>query len=156
MPRRLAAAEERWPLADAFVISRGAKTEARLVVAELFEDGLRGRGECTPYERYGETPASVLAQIDTIRPRLQDGCGRDELQTLLGPGAARNALDCALWDLEAKQSGAPAWRSAGRERLDPVKTAYTISMGPPEAMAQAVSSARLCRLSSAQRGTGLS
>ena len=141
MSRRLAAAEERWPLADAFVISRGAKTEARLVVAELFEDRSRGRGECTPYERYGETPASVLAQIDSIRPRLQAGCGRDELQTLLGPGAARNAIDCALWDLEAKQSGAPAWRSAGRERLDPVKTAYTISMGPPEAMAEAAARA---------------
>ena len=141
MPRRLAAAEERWPLADAFVISRGAKTEARLVVAELFEGEARGRGECTPYERYGETAASVLAEIDSVRPRLEDGCGRDELQTLLAPGAARNALDCALWDLEAKRSGMRAWRSVGRQRLDPVKTAYTISLGAPEEMAEAAARA---------------
>ena len=141
MPPRLAAAEERWPLADAFVISRGAKTEARLVVAELFEGEARGRGECTPYERYGETSASVLAEIDSVRPRIEAGCGRDELQTLLGPGAARNALDCALWDLEAKRSGVRAWRTAGRQRLDPVKTAYTISLGPPAEMAEAAARA---------------
>ena len=141
MPRALRAAEERWPLADAFVISRGAKTEARLVVAELSEAGARGRGECTPYERYGETPASVLAEIDRVRPELEAGCGRDGLQSLLPPGAARNALDCALWDLEAKLSGVPAYRTIGRAQLDPVKTAYTISLGEPDEMADAAAKA---------------
>ena len=141
MLRRLAAAEERWPLAGAFVISRGAKTEARLVVAELSEGQVRGHGECTPYERYGETPASVLAEIESVRPQLEAGCGREELQALLGPGAARNALDCALWDLEAKQTGVPAWQAAGRESLHPVKTAYTISLGSPQHMAEAAARA---------------
>ena len=141
MPRRLTAAEERWPLADAFVISRGAKTEARLVVAELSEGGARGRGECTPYEHYGETPASVLAEIERVRPELEAGCGREALQSLLPPGAARNALDCALWDLEACLSGVPAWRAAGRLRLDPVKTAYTLSLGEPGEMAEAAAQA---------------
>ena len=141
MPRRLTAAEERWPLADAFVISRGAKTEARLVVAEISEAGARGRGECTPYERYGETPASVLAEIERVRPEVEAGCGRDSLQALLPPGAARNALDCALWDLEARQSGVPAWRAAGRLRLDPVKTAYTLSLGERHEMAEAAARA---------------
>ena len=141
MPRRLTASEERWPLADAFVISRGAKTEAQLVVAELTDAGARGRGECTPYPRYDETPASVLADIERVRPELEAGCGRDELQSLLPPGAARNALDCALWDLEARQTGVPAWRTAGRPRLDPVKTAYTLSLGAPEEMAEAAARA---------------
>ena len=141
MPRTLRAAEERWPLATAFVISRGAKTEAELVVAELAEAGARGRGECTPYQRYGETPESVLAEIERVRPELEGGCGRDELQALLPPGAARNALDCALWDLEAKLAGVPSFRTAGRARLDPVKTAYTLSLGEPEEMAEAAARA---------------
>ena len=137
MHRSLAAAVERWPLAGAFVISRGTKTEAEVVVAELTQGGVRGRGECTPYARYGETPASVLAQIDEVRAAVEGGCGRDELQGLMAPGAARNAVDCALWDLEAKLTGERAFVRAGRARLDPVKTAYTISLGPPGRMAEA-------------------
>ncbi len=135
MPRGLAATEERWPLAEAFVISRGAKTEVRLVVVDLTEAGERGRGESAPYERYGETPGSVLAQIEGVRPAVEAGCGRVELQSLLPAGAARNALDCALWDLEAKQSGRRAYDLAGRGPPGPVKTAYTLSLGSPEAMA---------------------
>jgi len=137
----LFAAEERWPLASAFVISRGAKTEAEVVVAELVEPGVSGRGECTPYQRYDETPASVLAQILDARPAIEAGCDRLQLQALLPPGAARNALDCALWDLEAKRTGVPAWRRAGRPRLDPVKTAYTLSLGEPAEMAEAAARA---------------
>ena len=137
----LAAAEERWPLAQAFVISRGAKTEAEVVVAELVQDGVRGRGECTPYPRYEETPASVLEQIEGVRAEIEAGCDRRGLQELLPPGAARNALDCALWDLEAKLTGVPAYRLAGRARLDPVKTAYTLSLGSPGEMAEAAAQA---------------
>ena len=137
MRRSLAAAQEHWPLAAAFVISRGTKTQAEVVVATITQDGARGRGECTPYPRYGETPASVLAQLHQVQATIESGCGRDELQALLPPSAARNALDCALWDLEAKLSGERAWARAGRARLDPVKTCYTLSLAAPEQMAEA-------------------
>ncbi len=133
----MASREERWPIAGAFVIARGAKTEARVVVVELATDGAAGRGEAVPYPRYGETVESVLAQIEGVRAAIEAGAGRFALQSLLPPGAARNAIDCALWDLEAKRLGVRAWALAGRERLDPVKTAYTLSFATPEAMAQA-------------------
>ncbi|HLZ75551.1 N-acetyl-D-Glu racemase DgcA [Phenylobacterium sp.] len=135
--RTLSAEVERWPLKQAFVISRGAKTEAAVVVAEIADGPRRGRGEAVPYARYGETIEGVVAQIETVRGRIVAGADRAELQGLLPPGAARNALDCALWDLEAKRAGVRAWTLAGRARLDPVKTCFTISLGPPEAMAQA-------------------
>jgi L-alanine-DL-glutamate epimerase-like enolase superfamily enzyme len=135
--RRLTIRAERWPLREAFVISRGAKTEAQVVMAELEEDGRLGRGEAVPYGRYGETPEGVLAQIEALRGPLEAGTTRAALQDMLPPGAARNALDCALWDLEAKRAGVRAWALAGRARLDPVKTCYTISLGPPDAMAEA-------------------
>lgn len=128
--------EEAWPIAGAFVIARGAKTEARVVVVELHADGVAGRGEATPYPRYGETAQSVLAAIGSVRTAIENGADAAELQRLLPPGAARNALDCALWDLEAKRRGVRAWTLAGRARLDPVKTAYTLSVGPPAEMAQ--------------------
>ena len=127
---------ERWPIAGAFVISRGAKTEAHVIVAEIADGGFVGRGECTPYGRYGETCASVLEQIEAVRSAVEAGLDRAALQTLLGAGAARNAIDCALWDLEAKRSGRRAYALAGLARLDPVKTAYTLSLAAPEAMAQ--------------------
>ncbi len=134
---RLSLREERWPLAAAFVIARGAKTEARVVVAELERDGVRGRGEAVPYARYGETVEGVLAAAESVRGAVEAGCGRERLAELLPPGAARNALDCALWDLEAKAAGVRAWELAGRARLDPVKTAYTLSLGEPAGMAEA-------------------
>ncbi|HZZ68887.1 MAG TPA: N-acetyl-D-Glu racemase DgcA [Phenylobacterium sp.] len=133
----LSARAERWPLAQAFVISRGAKTEAEVVVAEIVDGAHRGRGECVPYARYGETVEGVIGQVEGLRPRLEAGLGRGELQDLLPAGAARNAVDCALWDLAAKRAGVRAWTLAGRTRLDPVKTCFTISLGPPEAMAEA-------------------
>jgi L-alanine-DL-glutamate epimerase-like enolase superfamily enzyme len=134
---RLAARAERWPLAAAFVISRGAKTEAEVVVAEIAAGGRAGRGEAVPYGRYGETTAGVLEQIAGVRAAIEAGADRRELQRLLPAGAARNALDCALWDLEAKRSGRPAWTLAGLNHLDPVKTCLTISLGSPAAMAEA-------------------
>jgi L-alanine-DL-glutamate epimerase-like enolase superfamily enzyme len=133
----LIARAERWPLAEAFVISRGSKTEAEVVVAEIADGGHRGRGEAVPYARYGETVTGVLAQIEGARARVEAGADRAELQGLLAPGAARNALDCALWDLAAKQAGVRAWTLAGRARLDPVKTCFTISLGAPAEMAEA-------------------
>jgi len=137
MGPRLTVRAERWPLAAAFVISRGAKTEAEVVVAEITEGPHRGRGEAVPYGRYGETVESVLAQMASLAGAVAEGLDRQALQARLPPGAARNALDCALWDLEAKRAGARAWALAGRARLGPVKTCFTISLGSPEAMAAA-------------------
>jgi L-alanine-DL-glutamate epimerase-like enolase superfamily enzyme len=135
--RKIAVAVERWPIAGAFTIARGAKTEAEVVVAEIAEAGARGRGEGVPYARYGETLQAVLAQMEDVRADLEGGLDRAGLQARLPAGAARNALDCALWDLEAKLTGVPAWARAGRGRLDPVKTCFTLSLASPEAMAEA-------------------
>jgi len=135
--RRLYAAPQNFTLTKPFVIARGAKTEAHVVVAELTQGIFRGRGECTPYARYGESVDSVLAQIESAKQALEQGADRFVLQNLLPPGAARNALDCALWDLEAKLTGVPAWQMAGLSRLSPCVTAYTLSVGTPEEMARA-------------------
>ena len=105
MSRRPVAREERWPIAGAFTIARGSKTEARVLVAQIEDGGAVGRGESVPYPRYGETPEASLAEIEAVRGAIEAGCDRAALHTLLPPGAARNALDCALWDLEAKQTG---------------------------------------------------
>lgn len=137
MTRRLTARDEHWPLASAFVIARGAKTEAHVLVVEIAEADVVGRGEAVPYARYGESMRSELAAIETVREAVEAGASRQALQALLPAGAARNALDCALWDLQAKHSGVPAWKAAGLTRLDPVKTCYTISLDTPEAMAAA-------------------
>jgi L-alanine-DL-glutamate epimerase-like enolase superfamily enzyme len=130
---KLTVRDERWPLAQAFTISRGSKTEAHVVVVELEQDGFRGQGECVPYARYGETVDGVMATLETARQAIEAG---GDIQTVLPNGAARNALDCAAWDLQAKLTGVRAFQRAGRERLDPVKTCYTISLGNPEKMAQ--------------------
>jgi L-alanine-DL-glutamate epimerase-like enolase superfamily enzyme len=123
------------------VIARGSKTEAEVVVAQLEAGGCVGRGEATPYARYGETADGVLQQIASIQGELEAGMDRQTLQRLLPAGAARNAVDCALWDLAAKLAGVRAWELAGLARLDPVKTSLTISLGEPEAMAQAARAA---------------
>ncbi len=141
MIRRLAVEVERFPLANTFVISRGAKTEAVVVVATITADGVGGRGECVPYARYGETVDSVLAQIESARPAIEAGADRAHLQELLPAGAARNALDCALWDFDSKRSGTPAYRHAGLTHLSPVTTAFTLSLGTPEEMATAAAAA---------------
>ncbi|MGO9133274.1 MAG: N-acetyl-D-Glu racemase DgcA [Methylovirgula sp.] len=140
--RQLSVAVERFPLAAAFVISRGAKTEAVVVVATLTEGNVSGRGECVPYARYGESIDSVLAQIESTRTALESGADRAQLQEILAPGAARNALDCALWDLDAKLQKRPAYTLAGLSPPAPVTTAYTISLGTPEAMAAAAAAAK--------------
>jgi L-alanine-DL-glutamate epimerase-like enolase superfamily enzyme len=136
---------ERWPIAGTFAISRGAKTEAVVVVAEL-SDGpgkgdAKGRGECVPYARYGESVASVTAAIEALRPQIAAGLNRKALQEAMPPGAARNALDCALWDLEAKRARKPVHEIAGLPAPQALTTAFTISIGTPETMAKAAARA---------------
>ena len=128
---------ESWPIAGTFTISRGSKTEARVVVATLSDGPLRGRGECVPYPRYGETPEGVAAVLRTMAGAVAAGLDRAGLQAAMPPGAARNALDCAFWDLEAKRTGRPAHELLGLPSPRPLVTAYTISLGTPDAMADA-------------------
>jgi L-alanine-DL-glutamate epimerase-like enolase superfamily enzyme len=128
---------ERWPLAGTFTISRGSKTEAVVVVAELNEGNCRGRGECVPYARYGETPDGVVAALESLRPRVQRGLDCAALQDTLAAGAARNALDCAYWDVSAKQSGRRVHELAGLPPPARLTTAYTISLASVAEMAAA-------------------
>ena len=145
---------ERWPLAGAFTISRGSKTEAVVVVAELRDGAHRGRGEAVPYARYGETPDGVIAAIEATRPALQRGLDRIGLQAALPPGAARNALDCAFWDLAAKKAGRPVHELAALVAPKPVVTAYTISLAGPSAMAAAAAKAAARPLLKVKLGGG--
>jgi L-Ala-D/L-Glu epimerase len=132
---------ERWPLASAFTISRGSKTEAVVVVAELSDGIHRGRGESVPYARYGETPDGIVAAIEATRPALQRGLDRAALQRAMPAGAARNALDCAYWDVNAKQTGRRAYELAGIGQLAPLTTAFTISLAAIGEMAAAAEQA---------------
>lgn len=127
---------DRFPIAGRFVIARGAKTEAAVVTVTLTDGRFRGHGECVPYARYGETVENVIVAIEAMRPALEKGLSREALQSAMPAGAARNAVDCALWDLEAKRSGIPAAKTAGVQ-LSPATTAYTISLESPEKMAEA-------------------
>src|SRR5258708_232150 len=145
-PTTLAARIERWPIAGTFTISRGAKTEAVIVVAEVSRGGHTGRGECVPYPRYGESPEATLAALQAMREPLSRGRDREALQTAMPPGAARNALDCALLDLEAKTRGQRVWDLLGRPAPAACITAYTISLASPEAMAAATAGAAHRRL----------
>ncbi|MGQ0457596.1 MAG: N-acetyl-D-Glu racemase DgcA [Hyphomicrobium sp.] len=132
-PLSITAHCETWPLRDAFTISRGAKTEARVVVATLSDGRMTGRGEAVPYARFGETIEDALGCIAALDPQALT---RERLALAMKPGAARNAVDCALWDLEAKRQGASAATLAGLPTpLRPVLTAYTISLDHPDAMA---------------------
>ena len=119
-----------FPLAQVFTISRGSRTEAKVLSVKISRDGISGWGECVPYARYNETAASVSEQIKS----LPDAFDRQSLYELLPPGAARNAVDCALWDLEAKQSNFRVWQLAGLPAPGPEITAYTLSLDSPEKM----------------------
>lgn len=140
-PATLTARIETWPIAGSFTISRGAKTEAVVVVAEISRGSHTGRGECVPYARYGETPEATLAAIEAMAGAFAAGLDRDALQVAMPHGAARNAVDCALLDLEAKESGLRIWDLLKRPAPAPCTTAYTISLGTPEAMAAATAKA---------------
>lgn len=139
--RKLDVTIDRFPIAGKFTIARGSRTEAVVVTATITEDGAVGRGECVPYPRYGETVEGVAAAIEALRPQIEAGLTREALQSAMPPGAARNAVDCALWDLDAKRSGIRAHVTAGVDRWPPVTTAYTISLDTPEAMAEAAAKA---------------
>jgi L-Ala-D/L-Glu epimerase / N-acetyl-D-glutamate racemase len=139
LKRRLSVRAEVWPLARHFTISRGTKAVAETVLVEIEENGWLGRGECVPYRRYGETPAAVIDTITSVGGDIEAGLDRDALQERLPPGAARNALDCALWDLEAKTTGVPVWRLAGMAAPRPTVTAETIALDTPQSMAVAAS-----------------
>jgi L-Ala-D/L-Glu epimerase len=141
MPIALSVRSERWPIAGAFTISRGSKTEAEVVVAELADGAVSGRGECVPYGRYGETVAGVIAAIEGLAGDIAAGLDRAGLQRALPPGAARNALDCAFIDLEAKRNGRTAHELLGVGAPLARITAYTISLGTPDRMAAAAAAA---------------
>ena len=137
MTRKLSIRRETFKLAQTFTISRGSKTEAEVLVVELEEDGKVGRGECVPYARYNESVAGVGEIIEGLRGAIEGGVGRPRLRNLMKAGAARNAVDCALWDLEAKLAGKRAYELAGIAAPHDVTTAYTLSLDTPEKMAEA-------------------
>lgn len=133
--RSLRVFEESWPLHTPFVIARGSRSEAKVVVVEIDENGVKGVGECTPYPRYGESIDSVMAQIMMVNDAIERGISRAELQSLLPAGAARNALDCALWDLEAREENVTLSQLTHSILADTITTAQTVVIGEPEAMA---------------------
>ncbi|GIX12693.1 MAG: dipeptide epimerase [Paracoccaceae bacterium] len=131
---RLTVRAESFPVAGVFAISRGSRREARVLTVTLERDGITGRGECVPYARYGESMESVEAQILSAEAAIAGGCDRLGLLAELPAGAARNALDCALWDWHAKAAGRRVWELAGLPEPEPVVTAYTLSLDAPDAM----------------------
>lgn len=135
MPRVLSVVSECFPIAGTFTISRGSKTEAEVISCTITESGNAGHGECVPYKRYGETMESVRETIEQARRAIEGGASRTELLDLMSAGAARNAVDCALWDLEAKTSGVAVWTKLDVAQPKALETAYTLSLGEPEAMA---------------------
>ncbi|MGF9567359.1 N-acetyl-D-Glu racemase DgcA [Neorhizobium sp. JUb45] len=138
MRRHLEATTESFPIAGTFTISRGSKTQAEVVTCTISENGMTGRGECVPYRRYGETIEGVLEAIRAATPAIEQGLTRESLLTEMKPGAARNAIDCALFDLEAKTRGVSVAALLGVTDLAPMVTCYTISLSDPQTMATQV------------------
>jgi L-alanine-DL-glutamate epimerase-like enolase superfamily enzyme len=132
--RSLTVEAETFPIAGTFTISRGSKTEAQVLTCVIREGAHAGRGECVPYARYGETIESVGVEIEAATAAVAQGATRADLLTLMRAGAARNAVDCALWDLEAKMSGRSVAEALGDPSPKPLETAYTLSLAEPEAM----------------------
>jgi L-alanine-DL-glutamate epimerase-like enolase superfamily enzyme len=142
MTVELVVRHEIFPLRTAFRISRGAKTQADVVVVELHDGTVVGRGECVPYARYGESVDGVVALLQGLSGRIAEGLRRIGLQSALPAGAARNALDCAFWDLEARRTGIPAWRQADLSAAPrSVDTLFTIGLDEPSAMHSAARAA---------------
>jgi L-alanine-DL-glutamate epimerase-like enolase superfamily enzyme len=134
MTRKLSVQIKRWPVAGAFTIARGAKTHVDVVTVALEDGAATGCGEATPIYYHGETAESVWAAVRSVEQQIEAGADRAALAGLLPRGAARNAIDAALWDLEAKTSGTPVWRLAGLAEPTPLTTAFTISLGEPDRM----------------------
>jgi len=141
-PQRLSVTRRAWPLARPFAISRGSKTTAEVVVAEIFDGDFRGRGECVPYPRYGESVDSVVRALEEMRGAVFSGLDRKELQQAMAAGAARNALDAAFWDLDAKRDNRRVADIAGIGPLKPLVTAYTLGLDTPERMGEAAAAQR--------------
>jgi L-Ala-D/L-Glu epimerase len=141
-PQRLSVTRRSWKLARPFAISRGSKTAAEVVIAEIFDGDFRGRGECVPYPRYGETVDSVVAALEAMKSPVFSGLDRKELQQAMMPGAARNALDCAFWHLDAQRDNRRVADMAGIGPLKPLVTAYTLSLDTPEHMGAAAAANR--------------
>jgi L-Ala-D/L-Glu epimerase len=131
---------ERWPLKAPFRITGYTFTESEVVVVTLTEGAVSGRGEAAGVYYRGESPQSMARQLEAISPRLEGGVTREALRSLLPAGGARNALDCALWDLEARTSGVPVWQIAGLQAPNPLSTTYTVGADTPEAMARTAAS----------------
>lgn len=132
--RRLTVRVEQWPVAGRFAIARGVVRDVSLVTATLTQGSVTGWGECVPYARYGESVHGVCAALEALRGDIANGLDREGLLRRLAPGAARNALDAALWDFEAKQAGRPVWELAGLSAPHPLSTAYTLSLDAPASM----------------------
>jgi L-alanine-DL-glutamate epimerase-like enolase superfamily enzyme len=145
---------ESFPIAGSFTIARGSRTEALVVTATVSDGQLEGRGECVPYKRYGESVEGVLADIGGQGPCLSGGGLHATLIAGLKAGAARNALDCALWDLAAKRAGRRVWELAGRPAPQAMLTCYTLSLGNPEAMREAAEAASARPLLKVKLGGG--
>jgi len=143
MTLRAEVAIERWPLREPFEIAREVMHDLPLIVLQLSDsNGWTGRAEAAGVDYDGETPASMAAQIDAVAAQLHDDLNRADLLRLVPPGGARNALDCALWDLRAKQTGVPAWQSAGLPALHPLVTAFTLGLGSPDDVRRRARAAR--------------
>lgn len=125
-----------WPIRGSFTISRGSKTQADVIQVEIKSNGVMGRGECVPYARYNETIDSTLTELENVLPALNNGITRETLQALMPAGAARNAVDCALWDLECKQKKQPIWDNLATSP-ESLVTAFTLSLDSPENMKKA-------------------
>lgn len=128
MARKLLARAHTWKLKEPFAISRGVRSEARVVIVELHENGKAGLGEACGVPYHGETPETMLAQIEQARPGIEAGCDRRELLDVLPAGGARHAVDAALWDLEAKLTGVPVWQRAAAPRWEPIESAVTVAI----------------------------
>lgn len=153
MPR-LTIAHESWPIRGAFTIARGSRTTAEVVVVTLEADGHKGRGECVPYARYGESVDSVMGEIESHRHAIEAGIMPGDLSSLMGAGAARAAVDCATLDLMAKQAGCRVWDMLELPAPLPTTTAYTLSLGTPDAMADAAGDAAHCPILKMKLGSG--
>ena len=136
MPYSLNIHTEAWPLAGAFRISRGTRRVSDVLMVEVNDGNYVGRGECFPYARYGEDIDSVQKQLNSVRSEIEHGLDRQALLNVLAPGAARNAVDCALWDLEAKRAGLRVWDLANLPAPEPVTTVYTLGVDEPAIMGE--------------------
>jgi L-Ala-D/L-Glu epimerase / N-acetyl-D-glutamate racemase len=135
--RSLVIHPESWDLTQTFRIARGFRNASDVVRVEIFDNGRVGEAECCPYPRYGESVESVINQIDSTRDLIESGGGREDLANFLPAGAARNAIDCALWDIEAKAEGVPVAQLAGVATAQRLETALTVVIDTPHLMGEA-------------------